>query len=66
MAASRVALAAGLVLAVAYPLLLAVGQALGAEAWVVPALTAAVVLCLYVVGAALFDPMIATHKADWS
>jgi 4-amino-4-deoxy-L-arabinose transferase-like glycosyltransferase len=44
---------------VAYPLILAVGQALGAEVWVAPALTAAILVCLYVVGAALFDPMIA-------
>ena len=44
---------------VAYPVFLALGQALGAEVWVVPALTAAVLLCLYVVGAALFDPVIA-------
>jgi Dolichyl-phosphate-mannose-protein mannosyltransferase len=44
---------------VAYPLLLALGQAVGAQGWVGPALTAAIVLCLYVVGAALFDPTVA-------
>jgi dolichyl-phosphate-mannose-protein mannosyltransferase len=44
---------------VGFPLLLALGQALGMEAWVVPALTGVVVVLVYVVGRTLFGARVA-------
>ena len=40
---------------VGYPLLLAAGQAVGLERWIVPAVTAAIVVLVFVAGTALFD-----------
>jgi 4-amino-4-deoxy-L-arabinose transferase-like glycosyltransferase len=42
---------------IGYPLLLAAGQAAGAEEWVVPLLTSAIVALVYAIGSWLFDPL---------
>ena len=44
---------------IGHPVLLAIGQALGAEPWVVPLLTGATVILVYLLGARLFGPALA-------